>query len=38
MLQEKFWKYHSNNNYDDTIAYSNMPWTYKIGVRIIRYT
>lgn len=30
----KFHKYHSHNNYEDTIAYSNMPYTFKEGVRI----
>jgi hypothetical protein len=30
-----FWRYHSSNNYKDSIAYSLMPWTNKIGVRII---
>lgn len=32
----KFWHYHCYNNYEDTIAYSKIPWTYKIGVKISR--
>ncbi|CAH6419826.1 Hypothetical protein HVR_LOCUS907 [uncultured virus] len=31
-----FHKYHVTNSYDDDIAYSNIPFTYKLGVRIIR--
>jgi hypothetical protein len=31
-----FWKYHVTNSYGDDIAYSNMPWTYKVGVRIFK--
>ncbi len=31
-----FWKYHVTNNYDDDIAYSSMPWTEKLGIRIIK--
>ncbi|CAH6419188.1 Hypothetical protein HVR_LOCUS386 [uncultured virus] len=33
---EKFHKYHVGNSYNDDIAYSNIPYTYKLGVRIIR--
>lgn len=29
-----FHKRHSHNNYEDSIAYSNMPFTFKEGVRI----
>ncbi len=33
-----FGKYHVTNNYEDTISYSSLPWTYKLGVRIYRKT
>jgi hypothetical protein len=29
-----FWKYHLKNNYEDTVSYSLIPWTKKLGVRI----
>lgn len=29
---EKFWKYHK-----DTIIYSNLPFTYKLGVHLDKY-
>lgn len=31
---KNFGKYHFDNNYDDTISYSLVPWTMKKGVRI----
>ena len=31
-----FWKYHVTNNYEDSVSYSNLPWTYKKGVRIFK--
>jgi hypothetical protein len=31
---KQFHKYHSHNNYEDSISYSYMPYTFKEGVRI----
>lgn len=33
---DNFWKYHVKNNYEDSVSYSNLPWTYKQGVRIFK--
>jgi hypothetical protein len=35
-VPRKFWKYRAGNNYEDTIAYYDIPHTSKLGVRIIR--
>ena len=34
----KFWNYHYKNSYDDDIAYSIMPYTFKKGVKILKST
>jgi len=33
---KNFWKHHVNNNYEDTVSYSIMPWTTKVGVRVFK--
>ena len=35
LASAKFHKNHHDNNYEDTVSYSYLPWTWKKGVKVI---